>query len=265
MNLLFNIIAIVRKELYGYFASPLAYTVAGIFWLISGYFFIVMLFDQGSIVQEVARREQMGIPLPPIDVTYIFLQDFFRIMGTIVLFVLPLLSMGLYAEEKKLGTLELLATSPISNFAVAMGKLLGVVTFFVTLLVPLVIYQIIVFSAANPPVKPIIPLLAHLALILLSGSVLSLGMFISSLTANNLIAAMLTFSLVLLLWVIDLIADNLQGVWGEILGHLSLLEHYENLVQGIFSTESVFLFFSYIILGVFLTTQFLEILGVTRD
>ncbi|TVQ46796.1 MAG: ABC transporter permease [Gloeocapsa sp. DLM2.Bin57] len=256
MTLLINIMAIFRKELHSYFASPLAYTVAGIFWLISGYFFIVLLFDQGSIIQEVARREQMGEILPPIDVAYIFLRDFFSLMGTIVLFILPLLSMGLYTEEKKLGTLELLITSPLSHLAIAVGKFLGVLTFFITLLIPLVIYQIIIFSAANPPVTPIVPLLAHLALILLASAVLSLGMFISSLTESNLIAALLTFAVVLFLWVIDLIADNLQGFWVEIIGHLSLLEHYDNLIQGIFSTSSVFLLLSYVILGIFLTTQF---------
>lgn len=256
MTLLMNIIAIFRKELYSYFASPLAYSVAGIFWLISGYFFIVLLFDQGSIIQEVAQREQTGVVLPPIDVAYIFLRDFFSLMGTIVLFILPLLSMGLYVEEKKLGTLELLATSPISRLAIGVGKLLGVLTFFITLLIPLVIYQIIVFSAATPPVDPIIPLLAHLALILLASAILSLGMFISSVTENNLIAALSTFAVVLFLWVIDLMANNLGGFWGQILNHLSLLEHYDNLIQGIFTTSSIFLFLSYVIIGVFLTTQF---------
>ena len=73
MTLLMNIIAIFRKELHSYFASPLAYSVAGIFWLICGYFFIILLFDQRSIIQEVTQREQAGVVLPPIDVAYIFL------------------------------------------------------------------------------------------------------------------------------------------------------------------------------------------------
>lgn len=254
MFLLINILAIFRKELHGYFASPLAYIIAGIFWLIAGYFFIVLLFDEGSVIQEVAKREQMGLTLPPIDVAYIFLRDFFSLMGTIVLFILPMLSMGLYAEEKKLGTLELLATSPISNLAIALGKLLGVLTFFMTLLIPLVIYQLIVFSAADPSLGPMVPLLAYLGLILLASAVLSLGMFISALTEHNLIAALFTFALVLLLWVIDLIADNLDGWLGEILAHLSLLTHYDNLIQGILTTSSLMLFLSYVILGLFLTT-----------
>lgn len=255
MPLIANLIAISRKELSSYFASPLAYGIAGIFWLISGYFFVVLLLGDSGIIQQVARREQMGINLPPIDVAYIFLKDFYSVMGTLILFILPLLSMGLYAEERKLGTIELLSTSPISSLAVAIGKLVGVIIFFSTLLVPLIIYQIMVFSAANPPVPAGIPLLAYLGLILLASAILSLGMFISSLTENNLIAALFTFGVVLLLWVVDLFADNLGGRLGQILTHISLLKHYENLIQGIFSTSSVFLFLSYMVLGVFLTTQ----------
>ena len=137
-----------------------------------------------------------------------------------------------------------------------MLKALKFLIFFITLLIPIVIYQIIVFSAATPPVDPIIPLLAHLALILLASAILSLGMFISSVTENNLIAALSTFAVVLFLWVIDLIANNLDGFWGQILNHLSLLEHYDKLIQGIFTTSSIFLFLSYVIIGVFLTTQF---------
>ena len=111
--------------------------------------------------------------------------------------------MGLYAEERKRGTLELLATSPVTNWAVAVGKLLGVLTFFITLVLPLLAYQAIALSAANPPVAPAVPLLGHLGLILLAAAVLSLGMFISSLTDSTILSAILTFALVLFLWVID--------------------------------------------------------------
>lgn len=264
MKLIVNILAICRKELSSYFASPLAYSIAGIFWLISGYFFVFILFEEGGILQEVAKREQMGLTLPPIDVPYIFFGDFFNIMGTLILFMLPLLSMGLYAEERRLGTLELLSTSPLSNLAVAIGKLLGVVIFFSTLIIPIVIYEMIILNATNPPFPPMIRLLAYLGLILLATAVLSLGMFISSLTQSNLIAALFTFALVLLLWIIDLIGNNLGGVFGQIIAHLSLLKHYDNFIRGIFSTSSLILLLSYIILGIFLTTKSIEALRYDR-
>ncbi|OKH25062.1 ABC transporter permease [Chroogloeocystis siderophila] len=264
-----NIAAIYRKELQSYFASPLAYAIAGIFWLLSGFFFtVILLGPQGYVslaAQADLQAQQIGVPAPPIDVAYEFLRAFLGIMGSLALFVLPILSMGLYAEERKRGTLELLATSPVTNWAVAVGKLLGVLTFFVAMILPLLAYQAIALSAANPPVPPAVPLLGHLGLILLAASVLSLGMFISSLTDSTLLAAVLTFALILFLWVIDTVARAFSGSMGEALGHLSLLRHFNNLVQGIFDTSSIIVFASYIFLGIFLTAQSIDALRFQRS
>lgn len=263
-----NIIAIYRRELQSYFASPLAYGIAGIFWLLAGFFFVVLLLGPQGVIQEAAIADiqgQQGVPIPPIDVAYRFLSAFLELIGSLSLFVLPILSMGLYAEERKRGTLELLATSPVTNWAVAVGKLLGVLTFFTTLVLPLLAYEAIALSAASPPVQPGVPLLGHLGLILLAAAVLSLGMFISSLTESTILAAILTFAVILFLWVIDVIAKTIGGGVGEALGHLSLLKHYSNLVQGIFDTSSLIVFASYIILGIFLTAQSIDALRFQRS
>jgi ABC-2 type transport system permease protein len=148
---------------------------------------------------------------------------------------------------------------------VAVGKLLGVLTFFTTLVLPLLVYEVITLSAASPPVPPVIPLLGHLGLILLAAAVLSLGMFISSLTSSTILAAILTFALILFLWVIDAIAKTVGGGVGEALGHLSLLKHYSNLTRGIFDTSSLILFASYIVLGIFLTAQSIDALRFQRS
>ena len=259
-----NTIAIFQKELQGYFASPLAYIVAAVFWLLSGIFFVELLLGQEGIIQQVNASEQLGLPLGSIDVAYVFLNSFFAVMGSLSLFILPILSMGLYSEERKRGTLELLATSPIANWVVALGKLLGVVAFFIVMILPWLFYEAIVFSAASPPISPQVPLLAHLGLILLATAVLSLGMFISSLTDSSIIAAILTFALVLLLWIIDLIAQNVGGILGDGLKHISLLENYNNLVQGILDTSNLVVFASYIFLGLFLTAQSIETFRFTR-
>ena len=264
MVVIANIIAILQKELQSYFASPLAYSIAGIFWLISGFFFVAILLSEQGIVQSVALREQLGYPTPPIDVAYEFLQAFFGIMGSLSLFVLPILSMGLYAEERKRGTLELLATSPLTNWVVALGKLLGVLMFFITMVLPVWIYEAIAFQSATPPIRPEVPILAHLGLILLAASILSLGMFISSLTESSIFAAILTFALVIFLSVIDLIADNVGGTLGEVISYFSLLKNYGNLVQGIFESSNLVMFGSYIILGLFLTAQSIETLRFVR-
>lgn len=264
-----NIIAIYRRELQSYFASPLAYAIAGVFLLLSGFFFFVILLGPEGIIKQVVQRDlqgqQAGVPIPPVDVAYEFLRAFLSIMGSLALFVLPILSMGLYAEERKRGTLELLATSPVTNWAVAVGKLLGVLTFFTTMVLPLLAYEAIALSAADRPVEPAVPLLGHLGLILLAAAVLSLGMFISSLTDSTILAAVLTFAVILFLWVIDAIAKNFSGPVGEALGHLSLLKHYNNLVQGIFDTSSLIMFASYILLGIFLTAQSIDALRFQRS
>ena len=259
-----NTIAIVQKELHGYFASPLNYVVIAIFWFISGLFFIELLLGQQGIIQQIAMSEQMGIPTDSIDAAYVFLNSFFAVMGSLSLFVLPIFSMGLYAEERKRKTLELLATSPITNWVVALGKLIGVVVFFTVTIIPSLLYQAIAFSAVEPPISVTIPLLAHLGLILLAAAILSLGMFISSLTDSSILAAILTFGLILFLWTIDLIANNFSGWLAEGLKNLSLLESYNNLVQGVVETNNLVLFFSYIILGIFLTAQSIELFRFNR-
>ncbi len=261
-----NIIAIYRRELQSYFVSPLAYAIAGIFWFLAGLFFVLILQD---ILQYVAgldiQGQQYNVPVPPIDVPYEFVRAFLDRMGWLLLFILPILSMGLYAEERKRGTLELLATSPLTNWAVAVGKLLGVLTFFATLVLPMLIFEAIALSAASPPTAPGIIILGHVGLILLAGAILSIGMFISSLTDSTILSAVLTFAVILLLLFVDLIAKNIGGPVGEAIGHLSLLKHYNSLIQGIFDTSSLILFASYITLGIFLTAQSIDALRFQRQ
>jgi ABC-2 type transport system permease protein len=251
---------IYRRELQSYFASPFAYLIAGVFWLLSGFFFMAILLGEQGLIAQAALRDQLGITDPPIDVAYQFLSFFLGVLGSLSLFVLPMLSMGLYSEERKRGTLELLATSPITNWAVALGKLLGVVTFFVSMVLPLLIYQSIALGAADPPVRPEVLIIGHVGLILMAAAILSLGMFVSSLTDSTILAAILTFALILLLWVIDLVATGIGGPIGDALAHLSLIRNYNNLTQGILDISSVILFVSYIVLGVFLTAQSIEAL-----
>ncbi len=260
-----NAIAIFKKEFKSYFYSPLAYIVSGVFWLISGILLIEILLGEQGIIQQVSLSEQLGVPTAPIDVTYIFINSFFGVIGTLCLFILPILSMGLYSEERKRGTLELLATSPISNWVIALGKLLGVIAFFSVMIMPLVFYEIIIFNASEPPVSPVIPLLAHLGLILLASAILSLGMFISSLSDSTIISAILTFALIILLWIVDLLGNNIDNIFGKILQKISLLEGYNNLVQGVLDTSDLVLLFTYIFLVVFFTAQSIETLRYTKQ
>ncbi|TAE53735.1 MAG: ABC transporter permease [Nostocales cyanobacterium] len=264
-----NIIAIYRRELQSYFVSPLAYGITGIFWFISGLFLVMILIGPGGIIPTIAafdvQGQQFGVPVPPIDVPYEFIRAFLDRISWLLLFILPILSMGLYSDERKRGTLELLATSPITNWAVAVGKLLGVLTFFLTMILPLLGLEILAISESNPPMSLTIPLIGHLGLILLAAAILSLGMFVSSLTDSTILSAILTFAVIIFLLLIDSIAQSVPGVIGQALGHISLLKNYNTLVQGIFDTSSIILFASYIILGIFLTAQSIDALRFQRQ
>lgn len=261
-----NILAIYRKELKGYFASPLSYVIAAMFWLLAGLFFTFIL--QG-VVQQAASQDlqgqQMGMPPQPLDVPSAILRYFLGVMGSLAQVILPILSMGLYAEERKRGTLELLATSPVTNWAVATGKWLGVFTFFVTLVLPVMAYQAIAYSTANPPMSPWIMLAGHGGLLLLAGAILSLGLFISALTDSSILAAILTFGLILVLWIMEAIGQNIGGPVGEVLSHLSLLRLYNDLTQGVLESSGIVLFCSYIFLGIFLAAQSIDLLRFQRS
>lgn len=261
-----NWFAIYQRELQSYFKSPLAYIIAAVFWLIGGIFFLAIM---GSILEQVAtldfQQQQFGGPAQPLDVPYLLLQDFLGVMASLLLVVMPMLSMGLYAEERKRGTLELLATSPITNWAVALGKLLAAVTFFLGMLLPIMAYEALIFATANPAMPVLVFLLSHLALVLLAAAVLSLGMFISSLTSSTILAAILTFGLALLLWVIEAVTANASGPLAEVLGQLSLLRHFKTLTQGIVDSGSLAIFATYIFLGIFLTAQSVETFRFQRS
>lgn len=263
MKIITNIIAITQKELQSYFASPLAFSIATIFWLLSGIFFVFILFSEQGIIQTVAIQEQLG-DTTPVDVVYEFMQVFFNTMASLTLFILPILSMGLYSEERKRGTIELLATSPIFNWVVAVGKLIGVLLFFITMIMPILLYEAIAFSSANPPISLQVPLLAHLGLILLAASMLSLGMFISSLTESSIFSAIMTFILVVFLSILDAIANTFGGEIGKFIGHFSLLKNYQSFVIGVLDTGNLIVFLSYIFLGIFLTSQSIQVLRFTR-
>ncbi|HEY9890007.1 MAG TPA: ABC transporter permease, partial [Candidatus Obscuribacterales bacterium] len=239
-----NVLAVYRRELQSYFASPLAYVIAAIFWLLGGFFLVVILFSPEGLLTQVAQRDQaqqLGISVAPLDVAYEFLQGYLGVLGSLSLFVLPILSMGLYAEERKQGTLELLATSPVLNWVVALGKLLAVVTFYVGMVLPLMLCVAIALGTAEPAVSPTLLVVGNLGLILLAASVLSLGMFLSSLTGSTVVAAILTFALVIFLWIVDALARAVPGGLGAALQHLSLLQHFTDFTQGILDPSGVVL------------------------
>jgi ABC-2 type transport system permease protein len=259
ITVLANIDAIFRRELQAYFKSPLSYIIAGFFWILMALLLIKLSAQamQFAINNDKARLMGQG---GPVDIPPIFLQEFLKTMGTILLFILPIFSMNLYTEERKRHTLELLATSPITNWVVALGKLSAVLMFVVTLIIPIALLELFVLSQSKPAFPLQVFFVGHLGIFLLAAAVLSLGMFISSLNDSAILSAFLTFVLAFVLWILDFLGSNFGGPVPEVLKHLSLLKHLESLSQGVLATPSVVLFISYMMLGLFLTAQSIELI-----
>ncbi|GAB4217713.1 MAG: ABC transporter permease subunit [Synechococcales cyanobacterium] len=251
-----SVLTIFRKEIRSYFVSPIAYVIATIFWALSGFFFVRIV---ASVVDYSLRVDASPFGgSQPFDASTVLLQQFLNLMGTLFLFISPILTMSLYAEERKRGTMELLATSPVTNITVALGKWLGALVFYITLLLPIMAYQVFIFASSTPAMNYRLFLAGHLGLILMAGAMLSFGMFISALTDNTIIAAIGTFGVMLLLWVIDAAAGQNSTGLDPVLRYVSILQQYGNWVQGSLTAGSVIFFVSMIALGLFLTVQAIE-------
>jgi ABC-2 type transport system permease protein len=181
-----------------------------------------------------------------------------------MLLVMPLLSMGLYADERRQGTLELLATSPLANSAVAVGKWAAALTITLGLILPMGLVEAIALAAADPPITPGPFLLGYVGLLLLCGAVLALGMFVSSLTRSTLVAALLTLVLLLGLWGIEGLLGSSSGPLADALAQLSLLRQYNRWVLGVFDSSSLVILLSWTLLGLVLTTQSIRALRYRR-
>lgn len=259
-----GLIAIYRKEMGHYFVSPIAYMVAGVFLVLTGFFFyqFVVIISENAM-QATMQGMQMGRP-PEIDVPGMVIRNFFGLLGTVILFVAPMLTMGNYSEEKKRGTMELLMTSPISELNIVLGKYFATLSLFALMLLPTALYQVVLFLASEPRPPWRLILTGYLGVLLLGGVLIALGGFLSSLTENQIVASMSTFGLFLLLWVIDISARGSSSAMGEVLQYLSVLRHYEDFNRGVIDTSGLAFFFSLIVLGLFLTQRSVDALRWRR-
>ena len=197
-----NTLAIAGKELRGYFASPMGYILIGLFALLFGAFFRVYL----TGFAEQSQRMAMGGGAGNINVNEYLIRGVMHNVAIIILFVMPLVTMRTYAEEKRSGTMELLLTSPITDLEIIVGKFLGAMGLFAAMLLVTAIDIAILFRLGNPELKPV--LTGYLGLLLLGGCFLSVGLFLSSLTKNQIVAGVLTFAVFLMLWIINWFADS---------------------------------------------------------
>jgi ABC-2 type transport system permease protein len=252
-----NLYAIYRKEMRHYFVSPVAYVCIGVFLFISAYFFDYFL---RAVIQQSFQMEmqsmQFGMP-PQFDVPGQVMRVFLGLLSTLILFITPFLTMGVFAEERKRGTMELLMTSPISEIQVVLGKFLASLSLFAVMLLPTAGYVVYMYLHSEPLPPWRLLLAGYAGILLLGGSLLALGIFISSLTESQLIASVLTFVAFLLLWVVDL-GQTTEGGIGAVLQYLSASHHYDDFARGIIDTSGLIYYFSFMVLFIFLTVRSID-------
>jgi ABC-2 type transport system permease protein len=253
-----GILAIYRREMNGYFVSPMAYIVIGFFLVITGYFFsniLSILIERSFMIQMQAQRT--GAP-PDMDVPGLVIRNFIGIIATLLLFLIPMLTMGVYAEERKRGTMEMLMTSPLSELQIVLGKFLALFNLFIFMLAPTLIYHFIMSRYSEPAMPWRIVWSGYLGVLLLGAVLIALGSFISSMTESQVVAGVITFVVFLLLWVLDMGIRAATGATAEILKYLSILQHYDSFSQGVIDTSSIVFYLSLTALGLFLTLRALD-------
>jgi len=244
-----NILAIANKELRGYFASPIAYIVIGLFALAYGYFFYALLlfFDRSSMQMAGMGAQQAA------NVNEQLISPSFQNVMVVFLFILPMVTMRTYSEEKRSGTIELLLTSPLTDFQIIMGKFLGAMGLYAAMLAITLIHIGILFAIGNPEPLPIVT--SYIGMLLMGGCFIAVGLLISSMTKNQIIAGMVTFVVFLMLWVIDWIATFMGPTAQAVLSYLSFTSHLSDFMRGVIDTKHVVYYLSFIAFGLFLTAR----------
>jgi ABC-2 type transport system permease protein len=249
--------AVYRKEMGHYFVSPIAYIFIGLFLFLSAYFFNYFL---SAMIQQSSMMAMQGMRFgapPEVDVPGQVMRAFFGLLSTLVLFFTPILTMGVYAEERKRGTMELLMTSPVTETQIVLGKFLASLTLFALMLLPTASYLVFMCLRSDPMPPWRMLLAGYAGVLLLGGSLLALGTFISSLTENQLIAAVLTFAAFLFVWVLDL-GSNASGGIGAVVQYLSVIRHYDDFTRGVIDTSALIYYLSFIALFIFLTVRSID-------
>jgi len=250
-----NILAIARKELKSYFTSPIAYIVLAIWAVIFGFFFFNAL---AFFVRNSMQADMMGRAMP-MNVNEWIVRPLLMNLGVISLFLVPMITMRLYAEEKRSGTIELLLTSPVRDLELVLGKMLAAFLLYAAIVGICFLNFSLLFIYGNADGKPMLGGL--LGLVLMGTAFLSLGMFLSTFTRNQIIAGTLTFGLLLMLWILDWAADSASGYssrTAEVIRYLSLTTHLENSARGVLDLRDLVYYLSVIFLGIFLTHRSLE-------
>lgn len=250
-----NTYFIAARELKSYFTSPIGYVVITFFLLLNGWIFFGLLnrFNFMSFIYMQMQNSQM---LMQMNLNAQVLAPILQNMTVILVLTVPLVSMRLFAEERKMRTDELLFTSPVSIGSIVLGKFFAGLAFIFIMIALTGMYPAILFSYGNPEAGPVIS--GYLGLFLLATCFLAVGLFTSSLTENQIVAAVSCFVVLLMFYLININSMSMSGTSKEVLDYLSLIGHFEDFVKGVIDTKSVVYYLTFTAAGLFLTGVSLE-------
>jgi gliding motility-associated transport system permease protein len=247
-----NVGIICLKELRSYFVSPIAYLLLAMFAVVFGFFF----WNAVGVFVFMGMESQLRGEGFPMNLNERVIRPLVADTGVIGLFLIPLITMRLFAEEKRAGTIELLATSPVRDVEIILGKWFAAVAMYAAMLLLTALNFLWLFKYGNPDWKPLA--VAYLGLLLQAGAMLAIGIFISTLTRNQIIAGAATFGVCLLLWVLEWVSGYESATWAQVLSYLSVLTHFDSFAKGVLSSKDAVFYVSLIVAGLFLTARSLE-------
>jgi ABC-2 type transport system permease protein len=247
-----NALIICRKELNGYFASPIAYGLMAFFAAIAGYFFYVAT---AIFVTRGMEAQMMGRSFP-MDVNEWVIRPVLMNVSVIGLFMIPMITMRLFAEEKRSGTIELLATSPVKDVEIIVGKWMAAMLLYAGILMISALNLVVLFAYGEPDWKPLV--VGYLGLLLQGGALLAIGTFISTTTKNQIIAGTATFAVCLMLWVLDWVSAYETAAWAQVLSYLSVVTHFGSFAKGVLDSKDVIFYISVTFFGLFMTARSME-------
>ena len=244
---------IVKKELRLYFTSPIAYVIIAVFFFLSGLFFWSIFDYFGRASMQSMMNPQFARDMNVTDGVF---RPLLTNITVILLLLMPMVTMRLFAEERKSGTIELLLTYPVRDGAVLVGKYLAALTIYAVMLLGTLLYPAIIFYFARLDWGPLVT--GYVGLLLIGGTFLAIGLFVSSLTENQIVAAIGTFGILLALWIVGWSADSVGGAWGRVLAHLSIIEHFDSFAKGVLDTKDIVYYVNLTIVAPFLALRSLE-------
>ena len=248
-----NVLTIARRELHSYFVSPIAYILLAMFGVMFGYFFFSSV---AFFVSYSARAAMQGGGMGPMNVNQFIVQPTFGNLTIILLFLTPMITMRLFAEENRTGTMELLLTSPVRDYEIIVGKWLAGMVLYSAMLGLTGLNVLILFIYSTPDWQAL--LVGYLGLLLMGGTFLAIGGFISTLTKNQIVAGAVTFGVFLLLYVLDWVNAYSTSTLGKVCQYLSVAPHFQQFGKGVVELKDAVYFVSAIGLGLFLSKRSLE-------